>query len=145
MNASNSFGNDFSRTTKNLLQLAHLMLITTPAFIQMRRSPDFENWQADFINFGNNENLQSLAETLYIASEFVTECTDNSLLLEALFRKTDIIKPETITQACITAEKSANTMPYASFMLSWCAFCLWILAAEKRGIDLYYENNGGPI
>lgn len=131
-----------------VLDTAQVLLVTTPAFPRMRGHPEFHNWAADLVGFGQRDELRPLAEVLgQVASNaLIGHAETGSLgpLIEILRKAGSAVDLPTLVQGSIMAEKTASDSPCASFILAWVTLCIWIVGAPARREYLYGEEAPWP-
>jgi len=132
----------------DLLEMAHLLAITTPAFVSMRRHPETHHWAADLVRFAEREDLRTLSALLeMVASNALAgdpETGSFAPLMQNMHTIGSGIDLQTLMRASEVAEQSAAETPYASFVLAWVILCVWILAASARREKLYGEEDPWP-
>lgn len=132
-----------SEFDSKLLENAQVVLVTTPAFVRMQNHPEFQNWAADLVQFGQLPDLRPIAHVLeQVAANALAG--DLETIMEMLRQAGSTLDLWTLMRASITASDSDSGSPPARFVLAWVALCIWILGASARGEDLFVESNGWP-
>ena len=136
------------RVDGDLLDIALLLVITTPAFSEMRRHPEMHHWAADLVRFSERDDLRPLSTLLEMVASnaLVGDPQTGSFapLLQGMHSIGSTIGLDTLMKASEAAEQSAADTPYASFVLAWVILCVWILAASARRERLYGEEDPWP-
>ncbi len=131
------------RINSHLLDLAMLLIVTTPGYIRMRSHPELEGWADDLVAFSQREELRPLEEPLKtIAAIFADGPQSFIPMFESLKSNYSKLGLANLMAAARISAENRKDRPYASLMLAWTALCAWIIQADESGLDLYSED--GP-